>query len=386
MLAAPAGDPRDDTLRLCRQLSRAGVTTAVHSHYRVASTQDAYDAELRVLCSSYRDGGVRGIIACDVRDRGQPVYGDTRAFLGRLPLELRERVTALLTAAPPVPEMLEVIAGLRADARAGALGDVEVVYGPPGPPWCSDDLLRAIAEASASEHAPVHTHLVETRYEAELARREHGDGAVPALERLGLLSERLFVAHGVWLDAADRDAFARAGASVVTNPASNLRLHAGIAPVGELIRAGVNVAIGTDNMALNERDDILGELRLMRALQRRPGIDESGIDARTCLAIATKNGGQAIGRADIGGLAVGSVGDLVAIDMEKLRRASNADPLEVAIACATPDDIVAVVAGGRLLDRTPSPAPLHDPDPRLRELASALQPHVRAHFSKWGIA
>jgi cytosine/adenosine deaminase-related metal-dependent hydrolase len=383
LLAAPAGDPYADTLRLCRQLARAGVTTAIHSHYRTGSTPEAYDAELRILCAGYRDGGVRGVIACDVRDRGQPVYGDTGAFLAGLPSGLRERVDSLLNAPPPVPAMLEVIAGLRADASAGRLGDVAVIYGPPGPPWCSDELLSAVAEAAESERAPVHTHLVETWYEAELGRREHGDGAVPALQRLGLLNERLFVAHGVWLDASDREAFARAGASVVTNPASNLRLHAGVAPVRELIEAGVNVAIGTDNMALNEHDDLLGELRLMRALQRRSGIAEAGLDARTCLDIATRNGGRAIGRPDIGELRVGAVGDLVAIDLTRLRRTSDAGALEVVVACATPADVAAVVAGGRVLDRSPLAAPCRDADPELREIAEALSPHVRSHLGDW---
>jgi 5-methylthioadenosine/S-adenosylhomocysteine deaminase len=136
---------------------------------------------------------------------------------------------------------------------------------------------------------PVHMHLLETWYEREFGWSGGATGSVDALANIGLLTLRLFVAHGVWLDERECTALVDAGTSVVTNPGSNLRLHAGVAPVRALLAAGVNVALGTDNMSLGDSEVILDELRLARALQRRPGVDESGRSA-TLLALVSKNG------------------------------------------------------------------------------------------------
>lgn len=390
LLGLPFGDPYTDTLRLCRSFAAAGVTTAVHSHYTVARTGEDYEAELRAVLAGYRDGGVRGIVAADLRDRGQPVYGAESEFLERLPAELAERVSALVGPPLPLEAALEVVAGLRAEIRADRLGDVELIYGPPGPPWCSDRLLARVAEVSEAQGACVHTHLLETWYEREFGLREYAEGTVGALERLGLLNERLFVAHGVWLDEPDREALAAAGTSVVTNPSSNLRLHAGIAPVPELLDAGVNVALGTDNMALGEREEFLDELRLLRALHRRPGIDERGLPPAALLTIATEAGGRAVGRHDIGFLEAGAPADAVLVDLARLRRPGrDPDPLELAFATAGNDDLCAVVAGGRIVaeDGVPSlPEPVSGSvlqSTAAVEVVEAMLPYACAHFRAW---
>ena len=129
----------------------------------------------------------------------------------------------------------------------------------------------------------------------------------------------MIAAHCVWLDQREREAMATSGASVATNPSSNLRLHSGIAPVREFLEAGVNVALGTDNMALGGGEDILDELRLLVALHRRQDVADRGLSARAATAILTENGGRAVGRKDIGVLAPGAMADLVVIDLDPLR-------------------------------------------------------------------
>jgi 5-methylthioadenosine/S-adenosylhomocysteine deaminase len=391
LLAQPPAEPYADTLRLCDQMLAGGVTSAIHSHYTSATTAAEFDAELRVLLAGYRDGGVRGIVAADLRDQGQPVYGDSDRFLAELPGALRARVTELVRASVPLREALEVVAGLRDEIRVGRHGDVELIYGPPGPPWCSSPLLAAVADCDA----PVHTHLHETRYEQEFGRVEYGDGTLAELARVGLLDERLSVAHGVWLDEADRAAIASAGTSVVTNPSSNLRLHAGVAPVRALLDAGVNVAIGTDNMRLGGGEQLLDELRLLGALHRRAEIDDQGIPPATLLGIASESGGRAIGRPDIGVLRPGASADVLLVDIERLARpGARVDPLAVALGTAQPADFRAVIAGGRIALHagrsgpspaddavaTHAPAPAAPADPAATELAEELLPYVRAHY------
>ncbi len=379
LLALPAADPYADTIRLCEQMLAGAVTTAIHSHYSVATTAAEYDAELRALLAGYRDGGVRGIVAADLRDRGQPVYGDTQEFLRRLPNTLRGRITNLVRSVMPLRAGLEVISGLREEIRLGRHGDVELIYGPPGPPWCSSNLLAAVARCNA----PVHTHLHETCYEREFGRRAYGIGTIAELDRVGLLNERLSVAHGVWLDGADRTAIAEAGTTVVTNPSSNLRLHAGIAPIRPLLEAGVSVAVGTDNMRLGGGEHLLDELRLLDALHRRPQIDDQGISPRTLLAIVSESGGRAVGRRDVGVLRSGACGDLVLVDMRPLvRPGAPVDVLALALATARTQDIRAVIAGGTIVaDRkAPDGKPAVSINDATVELAERLLPHVRAHY------
>jgi cytosine/adenosine deaminase-related metal-dependent hydrolase len=384
LLAASATDPYLETRRLGSQLARSGVATTAHVHYRQAATADGYEAELRAILAAYRDSGVRAVVACDIRDRGQPVSGDVGAFLAGLPPALRDRARALISPGPATEAMLDIAMALRAAARTGALGDVDLAFGPPGPPWCSDELLVAVARVSAADDAGVHTHLLETWYEREFGLREYPGGTVAALGEFGLLTPRLLAAHGVWLDDVDCAALAETGVSVVTNPSSNLRLHAGAAPLRPLLAAGVNVAVGTDNLALSPEDDVLGELRLLRGLHRRPGIDEQGLDARSCLRLGTENGGKALCRPDVGMLRPGAVGDVVLVDVGRLTRSRLADPLEVALACAGTDDIVAVIAGGRVHARDlVSAPPATDCSPELRETVTALMPYVRAHYRSW---
>lgn len=389
LLALPDADPRADTLALCARAVAAGVTAVAHSHTTAQSTPEAYEAELRATLGAYREAGVRGVVAADTRDRGVPVYGDEDAFWASVRPDVRERRAEIAGTVPPLRARLEIVAALRAEARAGLLGDVDVIYGPPGPPWCSDAAFRAVAEASAADDAPIHTHLHETRCEAGFGRWAYGEGTVAALERFGLLTARLSVAHGVHLDAGERAAVAAAGTSVVTNPGSNLRLHAGVAPVRALLAAGVNVAIGTDNMAIGDAEELLDELRLLRGLARRPGLDDLGMTARELLDVATVNGARALGQGDLGELRVGARADVVLVELAgpDVRRV---DPVELAIATARPAALRAVIAGGRVVAErgvahtpAPPPAPVAGERPPelealLAELTARAVPHYHA--------
>jgi cytosine/adenosine deaminase-related metal-dependent hydrolase len=391
LLATPDSDPYNDTVRLCRRLVVSGTTTAVHSHHSTARTLEEYDTELRALLAGYRDSGVRGIVAADLRDQGVPVFGDVHRFMEGLPADLRDRAHKLQAPALPVDGMLEVVGGLRAETRTGRLGDVDVIYGPPGPPWCSASLLERIASASQADDVPVHMHLLETWYEREFGLRSGATGSVDALANVGLLTHRLFVAHGVWLDKRECEALANSGTSVVTNPGSNLRLHAGVAPIRALLAAGVNVALGTDNMALGDREEILDELRLVRALQRHPGVDESGITAPTLLALVSQNGGRALGRTDVGVLRANAVGDVVLVDMTQLAHPPiRVDPLELTLATARSVDLRAVIARGQVIATTGqaigppvtqlSTAPMGQ---RQAKTVVELLPYVQAYYRSW---
>lgn len=327
----PPVDAADETLRLADRMLRTGVTTTLHVHASSARDLTAYEAELRAVLTAYAQAGVRAVVAADVRDRSVLPGGD-----GPVPA--------------PVEAVLEVVTGLRDEARAGAFGDGEVALGPPGPYWCSDDLLRRVARHAAAQGLLVTTHLHESRSQQAFGRQVYGDSTLAAFGRMGLLDVPLIAAHGVWLDAADRATLAAAGATVVTNPGSNLRLHAGVAGVRDLLADGVNVALGTDNLALGDREELLDELRLARALAHRPEIEDEGLAALPTWELATAGGGRALGRADVGVLAAGAVADVVLADLDALvPPGSPAEPLEAAVALLSSATVDTVVAAGRVV-------------------------------------
>lgn len=371
LLGLPPTELHAETVAAARRLAAGGATTALHCHYTTAGTAADYERELLTIADGYNAVGIRVVIAADVRDRGEPVYGDTRAFLAGLPGPLRSWVEARLSRPLPVGAALEAVTGLRKAARGGELGLADVILGPPGPPWCSDVVWRRVAAVSDREGIPVQTHVLETRDERVQALLEYGCSAVEHLERHGVLSPWLSIAHAVWLDERDIGLLRRREVTVVTNPASNLRLHSGVAPVRRYLDDGVNVAIGTDNNSLADDESMLGELRLAAALHRRPLLDDGGVPVGDLLAMATTNAGRWLRRPHLGAVEVGAPADLVILG-QGAARPFVALPA-IAPAAVVCDGRVVPTAGPRGTAGGPMPAE-HE------ELLAALRPHVTSHY------
>jgi 5-methylthioadenosine/S-adenosylhomocysteine deaminase len=136
------------------------------------------------------------------------------------------------------------------------------------------------------------------------------------LDRLGLLSERLIAVHAVHLTETETALLAERGASVAHCPASNLKLASGIAPVAAMLRSGVNVSLGTDGAASNNRLDLLGEMRLAALLAKGAAGDAAVMPAGAALECATIGGAHALGlEREIGSIEVGKQADLAAFDL-----------------------------------------------------------------------
>jgi cytosine/adenosine deaminase-related metal-dependent hydrolase len=184
------------------------------------------------------------------------------------------------------------------------------------------------------------------------------------LDELGLVRAGASFAHGVFLDDDDMRLLAARGASVVTNPSSNLRLHNGVAPVREMVEAGLAVGLGSDSGSLDGDDDLWSELRLMRALHRRRDVRDRGLDAASTWRIASS--GVAGAARDRGGslLAPGDRADLILVDLRLLGPlADGVDPLEAVVGLASRHAVAYVVVGGQLLKepslpRPPPPVPM----------------------------
>jgi 5-methylthioadenosine/S-adenosylhomocysteine deaminase len=152
----------------------------------------------------------------------------------------------------------------------------------------SEGSLRWIAELAAERGAPIHIHLSETSQEVEDCVAAHGERPAPYLDRLGLLGERTLLAHGVWLDPAELDLVAARGATVVTNPAANMKLAVGgVFPYPAAREAGVAVGLGTDGAGSNDSLDLLADLKLFALVQKHAAADPTAIAAEDAWAVAT---------------------------------------------------------------------------------------------------
>jgi 5-methylthioadenosine/S-adenosylhomocysteine deaminase len=173
------------------------------------------------------------------------------------------------------------------------------------------DSIRILAEEL---DCPIHMHVHETLAEIEQSRATHGVRPLARLDRLGLVNERLLAVHAVHLETDEIALLAQRGCNVVHCPSSNLKLASGIAPIAQLLAAGVGVAIGSDGAASNNRLDILGEMRLAALLAKGATHDPTVLPAAQALEAATFAGARALGLEDlVGSIEIGKAADLAAI-------------------------------------------------------------------------
>ncbi len=194
---------------------------------------------------------------------------------------------------------------------------------------------------------PIHTHLAETAFEVAQSREQHGGTPLARLHALGATGPGFIGVHAVHLDAADMDLLARHGGHVVHCPISNMKLGSGIAPVAALQARGVNVALGTDGAASNNRLDILGEMRMASLLAKVGSGDPAVLPAQQALEMATLGGARALGLERIvGSLVPGKAADIVAVDLSAGELLPCYDPVSHLVHVAGREHVTDVWVGG----------------------------------------
>jgi 5-methylthioadenosine/S-adenosylhomocysteine deaminase len=164
------------------------------------------------------------------------------------------------------------------------------------------------AKALADKYGALyHIHLAETKKEYQDCLSKNGCTPVAYLDGLGLLDDRTVLAHCVWMGDGDIDIIARRKASVVHCPLSNLKLGSGIAPVAQMVGAGINVALGTDGAASSNRLDIWEAAKIGALLQKGLHNDPGLIPAREAVRMATLNGLKALGISRIGSFSAADI-------------------------------------------------------------------------------
>ncbi|MEI3101477.1 MAG: amidohydrolase [Oscillospiraceae bacterium] len=177
--------------------------------------------------------------------------------------------------------------------------------------------MEYMASLAKKYQAPCYMHCCETKTEVEGCIERHGLTPPQLLDRMGLFRYGGGGFHCVWMSEEDVELFARKGIYAVTNPASNVKLASGIAPVDKLLAAGVPMAIGTDGAASNNALDMFREMYLASCMQKLSLMDAAAGKAEDMLTMACVGGAHAMGLADCDDIAPGKKADLCVIDLHR---------------------------------------------------------------------
>ncbi len=179
------------------------------------------------------------------------------------------------------------------------------------------DLMKEISALSRALKAPVYTHNSETEKEVAECRERHGMSPTQLFEELRMLEYGGGGFHCVYMDDTDLDIFKKRGLWAVTNPGSNTKLASGIAPICQMQKKGINIAIGTDGPASNNCLDMFREMFLVTGLQKLREKDAAACDALSVLKMAACGGALAMGLNDCDCIAQGKKADIVLIDLNQ---------------------------------------------------------------------
>jgi 5-methylthioadenosine/S-adenosylhomocysteine deaminase len=229
---------------------------------------------------------------------------------------------------------------------------ITAAVAPHAPYTVSEAHLKEVRAFSDRTGAPVVTHVAETRKEVEDVTRDHGASPVEYLARIGFLSPRTIAAHTVHLTEGEIGLLKQHGVGSIHNPQSNMKLASGVAPVPQMLRAGVLLGLGTDGAASNNDLDMWEEIDTAAKLHKLSSGDPKVVTAEEALAMATINGARALHMdSDIGSLEEGKRADLVVVGLDALHQTPRYSVYSHLVYATKASDVRTVVIEGRVVMR-----------------------------------
>jgi 5-methylthioadenosine/S-adenosylhomocysteine deaminase len=308
----------------CLEAVKGGVTT-VCEHNFLNPHPDCASETVRAI----RESGLRAVFARTIMDAGEIVPDCVR----EKPDQAFRLIERLL-------------------AENDAEDRISFRTGPNTPPInTTPELLKEIRDFANRNSIGISAHVAESSSVVDFVRQRHGrNGVVEYLEEFGIPGADSIFAHCVHVNEEEIQILKHTGTSVSHNPVSNMMLGDGIAPVVEMLRAGVNVALGTDGAASNHSQDLFETMKVASLLQkvhhRNPGI----LDPYTVLRMATLGGAQALGLEKVcGTIEVGKRADLILVDLESAHNQPVNNLFSQLVHCAKSSDVSIVMVNGRVL-------------------------------------
>ena len=303
---------------------------------------------IAAVVQAYQDVGVRAVLAPMVADI--VFYRVVPDLLNLLPEALRQRLRNMEAA--PAEELLRLAGDTLKRWDGAASGRIRIGVAPTIPGHCSEALLTGTARLAREHAAPIQTHVAESKVQAVNALRRWGTTIVGHLHEIDMLGPRFVAGHGVWLTEEDMTLLAGAGGAVAHNPASNLRLGSGIAPIRELEERGARVGLGTDGSMSSDNQNMFEAMRFAALVStvRYPHRQERWIGSSAAWRMATAGSAGCLGLGDaIGAIALGRQADLVLLRADSVFLRPMSSPLNALVYAETASAVDTVLVAGRVV-------------------------------------
>ena len=300
---------------------------------------------MNAVAGAYDSVGMRAVIAPMMADR--TLFQALPGLLESLPEPMRSKAVAMQTA--PTEHSLDAARAIL-DGWAFDQDRIRPAIAPTIPLHCSDDFLSGCAQLSKHFDVPLQTHLAETKAQNVIGQKRYGRSLTAHLDKLGLLGPRFSAAHGIWLDSEDMKRIGGAGAGVVHNPMSNLRLGSGVANTRKLLDAGVLLGIGTDASNTSDGQNMFEALRLAATLSRITSPDpEQWLSVGEAFKAATVGSAEILGFDKVGRLEPGWAADMVFLDLSHITYVPLREPLLQMAFAESGASIRSVMIAGRMV-------------------------------------
>jgi 5-methylthioadenosine/S-adenosylhomocysteine deaminase len=215
---------------------------------------------------------------------------------------------------------------------------------------CSPDLLVRLKDVAVSRNSPYVIHLSETAFEVSECQKNHQGTPVEHLQQLGILDSSVVAVHCVAVTPEDIDLFAACGVKIAHCPESNMKLASGIAPVSEMVSAGLSVGLGTDGAASNNDVDMFSEMDMAAKLQKVSHLDSTKMDAVAALNMATLAGATVLNAdREIGSLEIGKKADMIVVEMNQPHLTPMYNPVSHLVYAVRGSDVLHSVIDGSIV-------------------------------------
>ena len=226
---------------------------------------------------------------------------------------------------------------------------LQFFLGPHAPYTCDEAFLRIIAEEAKKNHMGIHMHLSESVTEIENCKKDYGCSPIELARRCGLFDSPFIAAHCVQVTPEDIDILKKYHVSVVTNPASNMKLGNGFAPIPEMLEKGINVCLGTDGAASNNSLNLIHEMSLLALIHKGTHRASQCVSAAEVFRIATLNGARALGmEQQIGSIEAGKKADIAILDLKTPSMWPNNNPIAALSYSANGSEVDSMIINGEL--------------------------------------
>jgi 5-methylthioadenosine/S-adenosylhomocysteine deaminase len=255
------------------------------------------------------------------------------------------------------------------------------IFGPHANYTLNAEQLRATREAALELGVPISIHMSESPYELQYSQDTFGKTSIEMYEAIGFFDGPTIAAHVVWPTPGEIPILVKRKVGVIHNPTSNMKIASGIAPVTDMLKAGVHVGLGTDGAASNNDLDLWEEMRLAAFLQKVEQMNPEVLPALTVLRMATIGGAEAIGLGDtIGSLEAGKRADLIQVTFDDVHHIPTFDVVSHLVYVTDEQDVTTVVVDGKVLmqDRQMLTLQTDRITMEARELATKIQASLAA--------